>query len=54
MYLTAVCGYSTDQDELVKILTILFDLSLKLSEYTIALRIAIKMDDHERIKLIFD
>lgn len=30
MYLSAVCGYSSDQDELVKTLTIIFDLSLKL------------------------
>lgn len=54
MYLSAVCGYSTDQDELVKILTILYDLALKLSEYTIALRMAIKLDDHEKIKKVFD
>jgi len=31
MYLSAVCGYSSDQDELVKILNILYELSLKLS-----------------------
>lgn len=54
MYLSAVCGYSTDQDELVKILTILYDLALKLSEYTIALRMAIKLDDHEKIRKVFD
>ena len=30
MYLSGVCGYSSDQDELVKILTIMYDLSLKL------------------------
>ena len=30
MYLSAVCGYSSDQDELVKILNIMYDLSLKL------------------------
>lgn len=53
MYLSAVCGYSTDQDELVKILTILYDLALSLSEYTIALRMAIKLDDHEKIKKVF-
>lgn len=50
MYLSAVCGYSTDQDELSKILTILYEISLKLSEYIIALRIAIKLDDHDKIK----
>lgn len=54
MYLSAVCGYSTDQDELVKILTILYDIALKHSEYTIALRIAIKLDDHEKIKEVFN
>jgi 26S proteasome regulatory subunit N1 len=54
MYLSAVCGYSTDQDELVKILNILFELSLKLSEYTIALRMAIKLDDHDKIRMVFD
>lgn len=46
MYLAATCGYCTDQDELEKILNILYDLSLSLSEYTIALRVAIKLDNH--------
>lgn len=54
MYLGAVCGYCTDQDELVKILNILYNISLRLSEYTIALRFAIKLDDHDKIKQIFD
>lgn len=31
MYLAAVCGYCTDQDELVKILHILYEISLTLS-----------------------
>ena len=53
MYLSAVCGYSSDQDELVKILTILYDISLKLSEYTIALRVAIKLDDRSIIDEVF-
>jgi 26S proteasome regulatory subunit N1 len=53
MYLAAVCGYSTDQDELSKILTILYEISLKLSEYIIALRFAIKLDDHDKIKEVF-
>ena len=53
-YLSAVCGYSSDQDELVKILNILYELSLKLSEYTIALRMAIKLDDHDKIKQVFN
>lgn len=30
MYLASVCGYSTDQDELVKTLTIIYDLALSL------------------------
>jgi 26S proteasome regulatory subunit N1 len=46
MYLAAVCGYSTDQEEFVKTLTILYDIALANSEYTIAFRIAIKLDDH--------
>ena len=54
MYLAAVCGYSTDQDELVTILTIIYDISLKLEEYTIAMRVAIKLDDHAKIKQLFD
>ena len=54
MYLSAVCGYSSDQDELVKILTIMYDISLKLEEYTIALRMAIKLDDHDKIKRVFE
>ena len=28
----------------------LYDICLKLSEYTIALRVAIKLDDHDRVK----
>lgn len=54
MYLSAMCGYCTDQDELVKVLTILYDIAVDLSEYTIALRFAIKLDDHEKIKQLFD
>jgi len=27
---------------------------MRLSEYTIALRMAIKLDDHEKIKQVFD
>ena len=54
MYLSAVCGYSSDQDELIKLLNILYELSLKLSEYTIALRVAIKLDDHDKIKEVFN
>lgn len=54
MYLASMCGYCTDQDELEKILTILYDISLSLSEYTVALRFAIKLDDHEKIKHVFD
>lgn len=54
MYLEAMCGYCTDQDELVKILTILYEIAVSLSEYTIALRIAIKLDDHEKVKSLFD
>ena len=53
MYLAAVCGYCTDQDELVKILNILFELALSLSEYTIALRVAIKLDDHDKVRQLF-
>jgi len=34
MYLSAVCGYSTD--------------------HTIALRMAIKLDDHDKIRMVFD
>ena len=54
MYLTSVCGYSTDQDELVKTLTIIYDLALTLEEYTLALRVSIKLDDHDKIKHVFD
>jgi 26S proteasome regulatory subunit N1 len=53
MYLSAVCGYSSDEDELAKILIILYELALKLEEYTIALRMAIKLDDHDKIRLVF-
>lgn len=54
MYLSAMCGYCTDQDQLVKVLTILYEISVDLEEYTIALRFAIKLDDHEKIKQLFD
>lgn len=30
MYLSAVCGYTSDQDELVTVLTILYELAMKL------------------------
>lgn len=53
MYLAAVCGYATDQDEFVKTLTILYEIALANSEYTIAFRIAIKLDDHDKIRDIF-
>ena len=53
MYLSAVCGYSSDQDELIKILTLLYEISLKLEEYTIALRVAIKLDDRDKIEEVF-
>lgn len=53
MYLCAVCGYCADQDELVKVLNILYEICLKLSEYTIALRVAIKLDDREKIEKLF-
>lgn len=49
-----MCGYCTDQDELQKILTILYEISLSLSEYTNALRFAIKLDDLEKIKNVFN
>ncbi len=54
MYLAAVCGYSLDQDEFVKILTILYEIAVANSEYTIALRIAIKLDDHDKIRELFN
>ena len=54
MYLSSVCGYSSDQDELVKTLNIQYDMALKLEEFTIALRMAIKLDDHDKIKEVFD
>ena len=53
MYLAAVCGYCADQDELVKVLNILYEICLKLSEYTIALRVAIKLDDRQKIDELF-
>ena len=53
MYLAAVCGYSTDQEEFVKTLTILYEIAVANSEYTIALRIAIKLDDHDKIRELF-
>jgi hypothetical protein len=54
MYLAAMCGYCTDQDELEKILGILFEVSLGLAEYTLALRFAMKLDDHVKIKQVFE
>lgn len=54
MYLAAFCAYCSDQDELVKVLNILYEICLNLSEYTIALRVAIKLDDHIRIKQLFN
>lgn len=39
---------------MIKTLTILYDISLGLSEYTNALRVAIKLDDYDKIKQLFD
>ena len=53
MYLAAVSGYCADQDELVKLLNILYEICLKHSEYTIALRVAIKLDDRKKVEELF-
>lgn len=54
MYLSASSIYSVDYDEMVKTLGILYDIALGLEEYLYALRIAIKLDDHGKIKELFD
>lgn len=35
-------------------MTILYDISLRLEEYTNALKVAIKLDDYDKIKQLFD
>lgn len=54
MYITASSNYCADNDEMTKTLEILYDIALKLEEYTYALRVAIKLDDHDKIKKLFD
>lgn len=44
----------TDQDELIRILNILYELALKFSRYSIAIRLAINLDDHVKVKRVFD
>ena len=53
MYLAAVCGYCADQDQLTKVLNILYEICLKRSEYTIALRVAVRLDDRQKIEDLF-
>ena len=54
LYLSSTSNYSADNEEFLKTLTILYDISLALSEYTNALRVAIKLDDYGKIKQLFD
>ena len=54
LYLSSSSNYSADNEEMNKTLTILYDISLSLSEYTNALRLAIKLDDYDRVKQLFD
>lgn len=53
LYLSSSSNYSADNEEFIKTLTILYDISLNLSEYTNALKVAIKLDDYEKIKQLF-
>jgi len=53
MYLSASSNYSVDYEEMVKTLGILYDIALGLEEYLYALRIAIKLDDNDKIKELF-
>lgn len=53
LYLSSSSNYSADNEEFIKTLTILYDISLALEEYTNALRVAIKLDDHDKIKHLF-
>ncbi|XP_051912777.1 uncharacterized protein LOC127595135 [Hippocampus zosterae] len=52
-YLTASSSYSADQDELEKTLAILFEMSLEHGEFMNALRMALKLDDYERMCTVF-
>lgn len=54
MYLSASANYSVDNDEMLKTLNILYDIALGLEEYIYAIRIAIRLDDHEKIKQLFE
>jgi 26S proteasome regulatory subunit N1 len=54
MYLSASANYSADNDEMSKTLNILYDIALGLEGYTYAMRVAIRLDDIDKIKQLFE
>lgn len=49
MYLTSTALYSADQYEMEKTLKTGYEISLKLKQYSDALRLAIKLDNNDLI-----
>eukprot|EP01017_Pseudomicrothorax_dubius_P046408 TRINITY_DN8170_c0_g2_i4.p1 TRINITY_DN8170_c0_g2~~TRINITY_DN8170_c0_g2_i4.p1 ORF type:complete len:750 (-),score=243.54 TRINITY_DN8170_c0_g2_i4:172-2421(-) len=54
LYLMSTSQYCADQDEWLKTLRIAYESSLKQKQYVYALVIAIKLDDVDRIRRVFD
>lgn len=54
IYLTSSSLYSADPDEMLKTLQTTFEISLKQNEYSNALALAIKLDDLNLIKKVFE
>ena len=54
IYLTSSSLYSADPDEMIKTLKTTFDISLKQEEFSNALTLALKLDDVDFIKKVFD
>jgi len=54
IYLTSSSLYSADPDEMLKTLKTTFDICLKQQEFSNALTLALKLDDMDLIKKVFE
>ena len=53
-YLLASTPFAADQDEYIQILTTSFKLAMKVEEYFLALRVAMKLDDQKLVEEAFN
>jgi len=53
LYLVKTADYIADPDDIAQIYSTTYDIYLAQGKYTGALRVALKMDDHDRIRKLF-